>query len=160
MFKNKIFKRILILIGVIILIALGSVFYMFNMPHRNVSEAKTDYQFQASALVNEYLKDQDYANKKYLDEEGDSKIIEVSGTIATIDKDFNDQLVILLKNKEDKAGVSCTFSLDQKIDAGQFKTGDKISVKGVIRSGAAYDDDLEMYENVILEECSLINTRP
>jgi len=133
---------------------------MFNMPHRKVSETKTDYKLQASALVNEYLKDQNRANEKYLDEEGDSRIIEITGTITSTDKDFNNQLVVLLKNKEDLAGVSCTFPLDQKTDPKQFKTGNTISVKGVIRSGAAYDEDLEMYENVILEECSLIKNNP
>jgi hypothetical protein len=157
MFKNKIFKRILILLGIIILIAAGTGFYMFNMPHRNISEARTDYKLQASALVKEYLDDQNRANEKYLDEEGDSGIIEITGTIASTKKDFNDQLVVLLKDNKDQAGVSCTFPSDQNTDPDLFKTGDKITVKGVIRSGAAYDKDLEMYENVILEECSIIN---
>ncbi len=31
-----------------------------------------------------------------------------------------------------------------------------IKVKGVIRSGANYDADLEMYEHVIMEKCDLI----
>jgi hypothetical protein len=34
--------------------------------------------------------------------------------------------------------------------------GKEVTVKGVIRSGAAYDEDLEMYEHVILEKCSLV----
>lgn len=156
MFTNKTFKRILIFLGFPFLTFLVTGFYIFNMPHRNVSETQTDYKLHSSALVAEYLKDQNRANEKYLDEEGDSRIIEITGTIASIDRDFNGQLVLLLKDKEDKAGVSCTFPSDFNKNPKQFETGTKITLKGVIHSGAAYDEDLEMYENVILEECSLI----
>jgi hypothetical protein len=34
--------------------------------------------------------------------------------------------------------------------------GQAITVKGVIRSGASYDEDLEMYENVILEKSDIV----
>jgi hypothetical protein len=38
----------------------------------------------------------------------------------------------------------------------ELKIGTKVSIKGVIRSGAGYDEDLDMYEDVILEKCDLI----
>jgi hypothetical protein len=34
--------------------------------------------------------------------------------------------------------------------------GEEITVKGVIRSGAEYDEDLEMYEDVIMAKCDLV----
>ena len=33
--------------------------------------------------------------------------------------------------------------------------GHEITIKGVIRSGAYYDEDLEMYVNVIIEKSDL-----
>ncbi len=154
MLKNKTVKTILIIIGIGILIA-GSVgYYMFNMPHRNVQATSADYQLSPKEIVEEYLNNSAKANEKYLDEEGESKILVITGKIASITTDFNDQKVILLKNASEKAGINCTFLPEANIN---LKEGDVISVKGVIRSGASYDEDLEMYENVILEKCSIIN---
>ena len=64
--------------------------------------------------------------------------------------------MILLKNADDKAGVSCTFTKETEASVAGVTVGQKIKVKGVIRSGASYDEDLELYENVILEKCDLI----
>lgn len=163
MFKNKVFKTILIFIVFGILVAGAIAFYIFNVPHRDVQATKTDYVFQSSEIVNEYLTDSEKANEKYLDEEGESKILEITGRITSISIDFNNQKVVLLKEDNDNAGVSCTFTINSKNSLKNLELGQMISVKGVIRSGASYDTDLEMYENVILEKCSLIkviNNKP
>jgi hypothetical protein len=155
--KNKIIKWIVVFTLTGIVVAGAIIYYLFNMPHRDVQNAKTDYSFSSSAIVNEYLNDAVYANQKYLDEEGDSKIFEVSGLVADISENFNGQKVILLKEEDDKAGVSCTISSENETSANVVKIQDRIKVKGVIRSGANYDADLDMYENVIMEKCKIIN---
>ncbi|MEN8124793.1 MAG: hypothetical protein ABFR32_06630 [Bacteroidota bacterium] len=157
LFKNKILKIIFLLLGIGIIIVIGIGIYMFNMPHRDIKTTKTDYKLNAKEIVNEYLKDPTIANEKYLDEEGESKILEITGNINSFSTDFNNQIVILLKEDNSKAGVTCTFTDESKSIVKNLKEGQLISVKGVIRSGASYDEDLEMYENVILEKCSLIN---
>lgn len=157
MFKNKIIRSVIILIGTGILIVVGIGFYMFNMPHRDVQATSTDYKLSANEIVNEYLNDPVEANNKYLDSEGESKILEITGNIASITTDFNNQKVILLKEANANAGVTCTFTENTNKTVNNLKEGQEISVKGVIRSGANYDEDLEMFENVILEKCSLIN---
>lgn len=155
--KKKIFKIALIVIGVGILIAGGIGFYMFNKPARDVQNTKTDYSYEASQIVNEYLTDPQKANDKYLDEEGNSKVLEISGTVAKISEDFNNQKVLLLKSADDKAGVSCTFTSETNSNISTVQVGDQITVKGVIRSGASYDEDLGMYENVIIEKSDIVS---
>ena len=142
-----------------ILIASGIVFYLFNMPQRDVQSTKTDFAFSSGQIVNEYLADADLANQKYLQEEGDSKILAVTGEISSIEVDQNDQKVILLKGPSDKAGVSCTFTAATNAHTKDLKLGQTITVKGVIRSGAGFDEDLDFYENVIMEKCDIINQK-
>ncbi len=154
---KKIIKIGLIVSGIGILTAGGIIYYMFNMPHRDVQASKTDYVVEAGQLVMEYLKDPGTANEKYLDQEGDSKILEVSGEIASITEDFNHQKVVLLMSDSDKAGVSCTFTRETNVSAEGLQPGQKVTVKGVIRAGASYDKDLGMYENVILEKCDIVS---
>lgn len=154
--KKKILKIGAILLIVGLLIGGGTVLYMFNMPHRNVQSASTDFSLTASQLVSEYLENPRQANEKYLADDGDSKILEIKGTIAKISEDFNGQKVILLKEASDKAGVNCSFTKATNQHISTLKIGETVKIKGVIRSGASYDEDLEMYEHVILEKSDLV----
>ncbi|MBR9999146.1 MAG: hypothetical protein KFF73_09250 [Cyclobacteriaceae bacterium] len=155
--RNKIFKIGLILLAAGIITAGGVIYYMFNMPHRNIQSSKTDYAVKAGQLVIEYLSDPVTADNKYLVQNGDSRILEVSGEVASISEDYNNQKVILLKSKNDKAGVSCTFTHETNPSVSGVREGQNIIVKGVIRAGATYDEDLQMYENVILEKCDIVS---
>ena len=154
--KYKWLKPLLIVFAVAAVIGIGIISYLFNMPHRDVQSTHTDYAVSAKLLVDEFLADGDAAYEKYLDEEGESKILEVEGEVYEISKDFNEQTVVLLKAGDEAAGVSCTFLPSARDFEQLLKVGVKIKVKGVIRSGANYDNDLEMYEHVIMEKCDLV----
>jgi len=140
-----------------IIVGGGVIFYVFNMPHRNVQNAPVDFVMEAKNLVKEYLADAQSANNRYLQEEGDSKIIAVSGIVASIDEDMNRQKVVLLKEEGEHAGVSCTFMANTNVNAEKLKEGDKVTIKGVIRSGAGYEEDLELNEDVIIEKCDVVH---
>jgi len=150
--KSKIFK----IIGVLVLLAVGYGAYMWFMPHQNVQGTKAFKTIDATALVNEFLTDKDKANNIYLDTEGESKVLIITGTIADISEDQLNQKVVLLKNTSDKMGVSCTFTVDTNAQVDKLNVGDAIKIKGVIRSGAEYDEDLDLTENVIVEKSALI----
>jgi hypothetical protein len=154
-------KKILKIAGIVVVSGIiigGSVgLYMFNMPHRDVQSTKADYLVSASELVVEYLDNKSQADEKYLAADGESKILQVTGTIQKVSEDFNGNTVLLLKSSGDKAGVSATFNSEISLPLTEVAVGDLVTVKGVIRSGAAYDADLEIYLNVILEKSTLVN---
>lgn len=153
--KRKIIKWSIIAILIGGIIAASYIYYLWNMPHRDVQNSPVDYELNASDIVSEYLKDPESADDKYLSEDGDSKILLVKGTVFSIEEDMDDQKVVLLKEEGDKAGVSCTFMGNTNDHLNVVQKGDVIKVKGVIRSGAGYDEDLELYENVIMEKCDI-----
>jgi len=70
--RRKIFKTIIILGVAGIIIGGGIGLYMFNMPHRDIQNADTDFSLIASDIVSEYLTDAAAANKKYLAADGNS----------------------------------------------------------------------------------------
>lgn len=155
--NTKIIKwGLILLVGGLIIVG-GIVFYLFNMPKRDVQATAIDYEITTQQIVLEYLTNTQSANDKYLQEEGESKILATSGIVASIDEDLNHQKVVLLKGGDDKAGVSCTFTTNTNVHAADLKIGDKVTIKGVIRSGAGYDEDLDLYEDVIMEKCDVIN---
>lgn len=152
-------KRIKIILALLIMAGvLGGfyVYYLFNMPHINVQAQEADYTLESSSLVKEYLSDEKKANDKFLSEEGNSKILIVKGTIESVGVDMNNQRTVLLKESGDLAGVNCVFMASSNAKAVSLEKGQKVAIKGIIRSGASYDSDLELYENVLLEKCDVV----
>ncbi len=157
---QKIFK-LLVIIAVAGVLSAGAVgFYLFNMPHRDIQSSKTDFELTVASLVDEFLHDSNSANDKYLKEDEDSKILEVSGNVAKISKDYNENVVVILREPGREVGVSCTFLSHSEHTTSQIEVGQHIKVKGIIRSGAYYDEDLKMYEDVIMEKCDLVSPIP
>jgi len=151
--KGKIIVSIA-LVGV--LLGVGVFSYMWFMPHRDVQSSPIDIEITSDKLVQEYLDNAEKANEKYLQDEGDSKILAVTGVITNIEEDMNQQKVVYLKSGTD-AKVSCTFTKETNANTNDLKEGDEVRIKGVIRAGASYDEDLEMYEDVIMEKCDILN---
>lgn len=154
--RRKIIKLgiITVVAGVVIAGAVG--LYMFNMPHRDVQSVKADFSLNSSEIVAGYLANAETANNKYLAANGESKVLEITGTVNKISEDFDGQKVVLLKADSDKAGVSATFTPETNANAEKLQVGHNVTIKGVIRAGAAYDSDLELYENVILEKSDVV----
>jgi len=154
--KKKLFRTVAIIVIAGLLIGGGIGLYMFNKPHRDVQSARTDYSLTSSQIVTEYLSDNVAANQKYLSADGDSKVLEIAGEVNLISENFNGQKVVLLKSGQDKAGVSATFTPETNESLDGIVIGQIITIKGVIRSGASYDEDLALYENVILEKSDIV----
>ena len=154
--KKKAIRIVLVLTLVGILGGGGIGYYLYMMPHRDITKSEVDYSVGASELVTEFLSDYSEANEKYLAADGDSKILEVTGQVAKVYKNMDEQWVAVLKNEQDQAGVSCSFYSELELDEQKLHEGNQIKVKGVIRSGASYDDDLGFYEHVIIEKCILV----
>jgi len=146
---------IIAFVGIIIAGLVG--LYMFNMPHRDVQSAKADFSLNSSEIVAEYLANAKAANSKYLAANGESKVLEITGIVYKISESFDGQKVVLLKAASDKAGVSATFTEKTNMNANKLMVGQSVTLMGVIRSGAAYDEDLELYENVIVEKSDVVN---
>ena len=97
-------KNIRIVAGTIIvgsLIAVCAVYYVFNMPRRNLANEKAVYQLEAKQLITEFKNDENLSTTKYLD-----KAISVKGEIKSIRSLENHGLVFSLEDAME--GVSCT----------------------------------------------------
>ncbi|WP_340074050.1 OB-fold protein [Leptobacterium sp. I13] len=148
-------KKIIIGILIIAVIGLSYIAYLFFMPHRDVQATKAFAEKESYELVQEFLNDRKKANELYLDNEGESKVLIIKGTVYSINEDQLGQKVVLLKREEDKMGVSVTFMLETNNQLKNVKIGNVIKVKGVIRSGAEYDEDLDLAEHVIVEKAAI-----
>ena len=113
------------LIGLIT--AFSAIYYVFNMPRRNLVNEKPVYLLSAKQLISDFRNDETIATKKYLDQ-----AITVSGEIKSIRNLDNHSLVFSLEDAME--GVSCTVDSADAVTYSsklvQFKTGSKGSFKG------------------------------
>lgn len=114
-----------LLIGIVV--AFSAVYYVFNMPRRNISKENAVYTLDAKQLISEFKKDEDSATKKYLDQ-----AITVKGEIKSIRTLDNHSMVFSLEDEME--GVSCTVDsadvVNNSSKLSQFTIGSMSKFKG------------------------------
>jgi hypothetical protein len=113
---------------------------LFNKKHPDTAKAKPDFVITATALQKDFEDNEKTASVKYI-----NKILEVSGTIASITPADSSHLNVSLKTGSDLSSVICTFASSG--NEKRFNTGDNITLRGEC-SGFLMD--------VLLNNCSAI----
>lgn len=124
------------------IISLFIVYKIYNKPHVNVSDTKSDITITADQIINDFSSDETKANRSYLD-----KIIKISGVISEL-KVVKQKGIITLKTNHDFGSVLCHLSdkASQKINS--LKEEQTLTLKGIC-TGFLMD--------VILVKCEIIN---
>lgn len=147
-------KKIILWGGLSGLLIGGSIFaYLWFMPHRDVQATEADAALTAVSFVEEYLADPSASNQKYLADDGDSKILILSGTVQSVDEDIEGNAIIFLASGNEHLPVKCNMVAGATPEA---TVGSEVKIKGVVRAGPSYDEDLDLYEPASVGECSLI----
>jgi len=130
-----------ILLGLLILVALaaGTGFYLYNKPAEKTVTADAAVTVDAPVIFSEYEANEAEANTKYL-----NKVVEVKGKIAGISEKNEQGVTIALDANNEMFGVSCQVSEAEGMDA--LKEGDMVTVKGLC-TGILMD--------VVLVKCSV-----
>lgn len=140
---------------VIIAVAVIFIIYLFNKPHRNVQKSDAYEELTVKNLINEFKTDEAKANAKYLSQDGNSKILIVSGVVFSITTNQKNEKVVLLKEQGEKMGVSCVFTVSSSNEITELKIGQTVKIKGAITAGNSYDSNLDLYNDAILIQCAL-----
>ena len=115
----------IILIGLVV--GVSAVYYVFNMPRRNLSKEKAVYTLDAKQLISDFKNNETSATAKYLDQ-----AIAVKGEIKSIRTLDNHSVVFSLEDQME--GVSCTVdSADvskYSLKLSQFSKGSIGTFKG------------------------------
>ncbi|WP_338378311.1 hypothetical protein [uncultured Flavobacterium sp.] len=124
-------KKVILFFLLICVVSFGVYSYLYKA-HRNISDEKASYTFKTNQLIEEYSRDENSANSKYLD-----KVIVVSGKITQV-------------NIAEKS-----ITLDEKLsglvidDLSNLKVDDSITIKGRF---LGYD---ELLEEVKMDQINL-----
>lgn len=132
-------KRILVILIVAIVIAVGYGLSVWFKPQRDVSIEK-GLEISASAIFDSFATNEKNAYALYL-----NKAIQVTGEVSEVKKNQEGETVIYLKTNDPIFGVNCTF----KQDAGEIKKGDIITFKGVC---TGYTSDVVLKNGLLVKK--------
>ncbi len=151
----KKYKYFLIVIGCFFLFGLAVGLNEWYKPHINVQEMPAFETIAVNDFVQLGIADRSGFNEKYLSQDGDSKIIIIEGIIADISTNMNQETVVFVKGAlQDEVGVMCTFVSENETKP---EKNNLVKIKGIVRSGAEYDDDLELYVDAVLEKSKIVS---
>jgi hypothetical protein len=132
-------RKIFMVLIVLIVAGIGYGLYVWNKPHRDVKDEK-GILITAAAIFDSFVVNETRANTLYL-----NKAIQVTGEVAEVKKNQDDQTVVYLKTNDPMFGVNCTF----KEDPGPLEKGTTITFKGIC---TGYLSDVIINQGIIIKE--------
>lgn len=138
--------KIFLIVAIVgLVVGLSTVYYIFNMPHRDVENEAPAFTIEANILFDEYNTDEEATNLKYGD-----KVLQVSGDIAELSIEGYQVSITL---NDEMEGINCSLdsvAIDQNKELiNQLKIGDNITLKGKC-------DGFDMIMGVVLTRCYII----
>jgi len=133
-------KPVLFIGGIIAIAGASFAVYVFNKPHRDVTNEKA-VQLTAEKIYAEFKINEEAANKKYLD-----KAIQLSGEVSNVTTNQDGQTVVDFKTSDSLVFINCTF----KTNPGTLKPGNTITFKGIC-TGYIPDANVVINEGVLIK---------
>ena len=118
---RKKYKFAIIVLLVLLIGGSATAYFMWNKPHRNVSNEK-GVELSASQLVKEFQDNETTANTKYLD-----KAIQVTGVVTEVKSNQEGNTTVLLASDDAFTGVLCTFKQKET----GLANGASVTIKGI-----------------------------
>jgi hypothetical protein len=122
--KMRIGKKILFVAGLGMVIALFTLIFVYNKPHRNIESHPPDYKIEAKQLAIFYNENEQKADSLYL-----GKLLQVEGVIASLEE-LPDSKVVVLKGSG-SSDIRCNLAESQDFSILKNEIGAKVNIKGV-----------------------------
>jgi len=146
-------KKNIALVVVLLIAGTASVgYYLYNKKHFSVQGSTASTVIAAVTLHQTFVTDSLTAKNKFIGDEVNHKVIQVTGEVAEVKKDQQGITIILLKTSTDGAFINC--SMEGKAD--NVNAGSKIAIKGIC-TGYNFDADMGIPGDVILTRCFIVN---
>ena len=115
---------VLALIVFLTLIGIGGL-WQYNKPSRNLAAETADLTITAPELYNQYSENETQANQQYL-----GKVVQVRGTLQTVNRGENGSLNLILDAGSEMGGVICEIPAGNVPEGLNLQTGKELTLKG------------------------------
>jgi len=134
-------KKVIGISAIVVVLAAALMGYMlWNKPHKEVKDA-SGVKITASELYNSFITDSAKARTLYTD-----KVVQVTGEVARLALNQQDQQIILIKTPVSGAYINCT--MEEKAEV--LKEGDPVTIKGICSGYISGDADMGLPGDVFV----------
>jgi hypothetical protein len=148
---SKAKKSIFIVVPLLIIVGAIIGYIQYNKKHFEVKIATPAASVTATELFNEFSIDSANAKNKYIGDEKNQRVIEVSGLVSNVTRDQSNNTVILLASGIENSFINCTLASPTI----SISVGSTITVKGIC-AGYNFDTDLGIPGDVVLTRCVFV----
>jgi hypothetical protein len=147
--KQRIFK-VTALVFLLLLIVIGFYAYReYNRKNNSLTDIQPNFTTTATVLINEFTTNEKQSNTTY-----SGKVIQLSGTIKSIDKDDKGYFTIALGDASSMSSVRCSIDSTETTRAATLQTNALVNIKGICTGFNA--DEMGLGSDVILNRCVII----
>ena len=146
-------RRYFIWCILLLLLAAGMYGYNeFNRQRADSGSLKPKFSIDATALLNEFISNEQEANKKY---GGQNIIVAVTGTIKEVSQSRNGYYTILMGDTGSLSSIHCSMDTAYATGFNQLKRGSQATIKGNFNGYKA--DEFGIGADVELNFCVVTN---
>ncbi|MDP5169652.1 MAG: OB-fold putative lipoprotein [Bacteroidia bacterium] len=127
----------------VLLLAGGGGYYMWNKPHKDLTDSPADFTLKAEELFQAYYADEASANQTYL-----NKVVELTGVVMEKQTVEENRSIVLVEVPGEMFGINCAFEAEEADQVNSLKEGQTITLRGEV-TGFTMD--------VNLARCVLMN---
>ena len=138
--NTKILKIFLVL-GLFAAIGIAIGLYLYTKPSKDIVSGKAEFALSTTALLSEFINDENAANAKYL-----NKIVQIEGKVFEVLRDENG-VTVLFESEDPLATVSARISPIVPKSKTNFNAGQTIKLKGKV-TGFLNDVNLNLCDIV------------
>ncbi len=139
-------KKIIIwVIGILLIAGAAGGFYAYkeyNRKQKDTADLKADFTAPATAILDEYLKDEKAANAKYL-----GKVLKIDGLVKDLIKDDKGFYSVVLGDTASMSSVRFSMDSVHNAQAASLVKGTKAVLKGIC---TGYNADEMLGSDLIL----------
>lgn len=118
--------KIAFVLLIILAVAAGVIYSMYNKPHRNIANENPSEHISAKGLFEAFNTNETEANKRFLD-----KTLVVKGVVIEKSENPDGSYHCLLETDDMMFGISCFFDSDQGDAFLKLNEGDEVQIKGL-----------------------------
>jgi len=147
-------KKIILTVSILLFVITAGAIYAYreyNRENKDLSEAMPDFTVIATQIINEFSQEEKKASAKY-----NGKVLSVSGTIKSIDKDEKGYYTVAIGDTASLNAVRCSMDSIHNAEATILKQGTAISVKGICTGYNA--DEMGLGSDIILNRSLIEKT--
>ena len=142
-------KKIVILIVIGILTAIGYALFVYFQPVKDIAKQKTDIQLTVQQLTEDFNKDAKPADEKYK-----NKVVELSGTIKKTE--VKDSICTIIFDNGGNYIIIANCVYETKNEVERLKEGNEITIKGIYSGFIINDDTFMIPAEIKIDKCTLL----